>query len=125
LNPHIEETKYIDAFTTQLEFINSLEASIESILVNKGYTIIDIVADYSELTKEMINNIDFFIVPKINLIAHENINMESKVPLDINFKKDIRGEISCSGKVSLAGEMAFTILNPKTNDVIYSGHKKL
>jgi hypothetical protein len=120
----IEKTTYMDAFATQLEFINSLEASIESILVNKGYTIIDMVADYSELTKEAKDNIDFFVVPKINLITHDNINMESKVPLDFNFRKDTRGEIICSGKVSLLGEMAFTILNPRTNDIIYSSHKK-
>jgi hypothetical protein len=123
-NSDIGKTSQMDAFATQLEFINSLEASIESILVNKGYTIIDMVADYSELTKEAINNIDFFVVPKINLITHDNINIESKVPLDFNFKKDTRGEINCSGKVSLLGEMAFTILNPKTNDIIYSTHKK-
>ena len=115
-----ENTNGINAFNTQSEFINSLEASIESIIVNKGYNIIDLVDSYNELTKEQIDNIDFLIVPKINLNAVEDINMSSKIPLDINFKRDARGGVSCKGKVSLEGEMAFTILNPKTNDIIYS-----
>ena len=115
----------MEAFSTQAAFVNSLEASIESIIVSKGYNLIDIVDDYKDLSEEEINNIDFFIIPKINLYALEDINILSKVPLDINFKKDIRGDVKCKGNVRLEGEMSFTILNPKTNDIVYSKHKKI
>lgn len=115
----------MEAFSTQAAFVNSLEASIESIIVSKGYNLINIVDDYKELSEEEVNSIDFFIVPKINLSAIEDINILSKIPLDINLKRDMRGEVKCKGDVSMEGEMAFTILNPKTNDIVYSKHKKI
>jgi hypothetical protein len=126
-NVNVDENinKYVEAFSTQSEFINSLEASIESIIVNKGYNIIDLIDNYNELTKEQIDNIDFLIVPKINLNAVEDINMSSKIPLDMNFKRGSRGDVNCKGKVSLEGEMAYTILNPRTNDIIYSKTSKI
>lgn len=119
-NVNMAENININAFNTQSEFIKSLEASIESIIVNKGYNIIDLVDSYNDLTNEQIENVDFLIVPKINLNAIEDINMLSTIPLDINYKRDTRGGVTCKGKISLEGEMVFTILNPKTNDIVYS-----
>jgi hypothetical protein len=120
INTNINAEGNTNAFATQAAFLESLEASIESIIVSKGYSIVDLFDSFSEIKSEDTDNIDFLIVPKINLNAIEDITMNSKVPLDVNFKRDARGRVSCKGDVSLVGEMAFTILNPKTNDILFA-----
>ncbi|MDY6821058.1 MAG: hypothetical protein SVN78_05505 [Deferribacterota bacterium] len=114
-----------NAFASQTEFIKALEASIESIVVSKGYFIVDFVDDFDTLTEEDKKKIDYLIVPKINLDAVENIEMGSKVPLDLSFERSSRASIKCSGDVALKGEMAFSIIDPITRDIIYSTKDEL
>jgi hypothetical protein len=112
-------------FTIPDKFINSLMLSIETILANKGYFIVDTFNDLTELTEDLKKNIDFLVIPSIALNDVEDIKVKSAVPLDIINTASAPGKIECSGSVNLIGKLSFTIVEPITNDIIYIKKKKL
>lgn len=113
------------AFDTQVDFLKSLMMSIESVVVSKGFRVVEFVNSFESLSEDIKQNFDYLIIPKINLNSNESATINSDIPLDLSVERSKTAVIKCEGSVTLKGEMIFTILNPKTRDIIYTAKQNI